>query len=207
MFGGGTASAPSRGSHCMMLAESDFVVLNAVHLKKMAAVAQIAEVTELAADDVARCIATATEKGWLMDMGADGVMPLEECIAQVTNHYREAYAALRSEAALLDWYRNFESLNQRFIAAVTEWQESDGDERRERRVLQAGGRLAKDIAQLVPLIPRYATYVRRLERSMERVDAGESDFICKPTVDSVHTVWFEFHEDILAVLDRARDTT
>jgi hypothetical protein len=190
-----------------MLAESDFIVLNAVYLKKIAAVPQIAEVTELAADDVARCLAAATEKGWLMDMGPEGVMPLEECIAQVTGHYREAYAGLRSDAALSDWYRNFESLNHRFIAAVTEWQESDGDERRERRVLQAGERLAKDIGQLLPLIPRYATYVRRLERSMERVDAGERDFICKPTVDSVHTVWFEFHEDILGVLDRPRDTT
>jgi hypothetical protein len=190
-----------------MLAESDFIVLNAVYLKKIAAVTQIAEVTGLAPDDVARCLAAATEQGWLMDMGSDGVMPLEEGIAQVTNHYREAYAGLRSDAALFDWYRNFESLNTRFIAAVTEWQESDGDERSERRVLKAGERLAKDIAQLVPLIPRYAAYVRRLERSMERVDAGERDFVCKPTVDSVHNVWFEFHEDILTVLGRLRDTT
>jgi len=190
-----------------MLAESDFIILNAVYLKKLVAVPQIAEVTELAPDDVARCVAAATERGWLMDMGPDGVMPLEEGIEQVTNHYREVYASLRSEAALSDWYRNFETLNKRFIAAVTEWQESDGDERSERHLLQAAERLAKDIAKLVPRIPRYAGYVRRLERSMERVDAGEHDFVCKPTVDSVHSVWFEFHEDILTVLDRPRDTT
>ena len=122
-------------------------------------------------------------------------------------HYRTAYAGVRADAAVLGWYENFEALNTRFIAAVSEWQRTEGDERVERRLLQAAGRLARDIAQLVPQIPRYASYPQRLERSIDRVDSGERDFVCKPTVDSVHNIWFEFHEDILAVLGRPRDTT
>jgi hypothetical protein len=133
-------------------------------------------------------------------------MVLEEGIAQVTGYYREAYSELRSDTALTDWYKAFESLNERFVAAVTEWQETSS-ERSERRVMQAGDRLAKDIARLIPHVPRYDSYVRRLERSMECVDAGERDYVCNPMVDSVHSVWFEFHEDILTVLGRVRDTT
>ena len=190
-----------------MLPELDFVVLNAIFLKKMASATQIAESTGLPPDSVARCLAAAAEQGWLMDMASAGAMLLEEGIAQVTAYYRDAYAGLRTDPALINWYQNFESLNARFIAAVSEWQKSEGDERIERRVLQTAERLAKDIGQLVPCIARYGSYSRRLEYSMERVDAGERDFVCKPTVDSVHNIWFEFHEDILAVLGRARDTT
>jgi hypothetical protein len=42
---------------------------------------------------------------------------------------------------------------------------------------------------------------------MDLVDQGRREFVCKPTLDSVHNIWFEFHEDILAVLGRPRDTT
>jgi hypothetical protein len=201
------APARRRGRHDEMLAESDFIVLNVVYLKKMAGAAQIAEATGLAADAVAQRLATAAGQGWLMDMGPAGAMLLEEGIAQVTAYYRDAYAGLRTDPALIKWYENFESLNERFIAVVSEWQKSEGDDRIERRVLQTAERLAKDIGQLVPRIARYASYPRRLERSMDRVDAGERDFVCKPTLDSVHNIWFEFHEDILAVLGRPRDTT
>ncbi|MCW5657079.1 MAG: hypothetical protein KIT60_05210 [Burkholderiaceae bacterium] len=190
-----------------MLAEPNFLVLNAVYLKKVVGAPQIAEMTGVSSDDVARCLAAATEQGWLMDMGPDGVMVLDDGITEVKRHYDEAYSDLRSNPALSDWYQGFESLNTRFVAAVTEWQESGGADRSERRVMQAAERLAKDIARLVPFIPRYASYVSRLERSTERVDEGERDYVCNPIVDSVHNVWFEFHEDILTVLAKPRDTT
>ncbi len=189
-----------------MLSESDFLVLNAIFLKKVVAAPQVAEMTGIAVEDIERCLEAATRQGWLMDMGADGVMALEEGLAQVTGHYQTAYADLRSNAVLTDWYKAFESLNHRFVGAVTEWQETDS-ERSQQRIMQAADRLAQDIAKLIPFIPRYAAYVRRMERSMERADAGERDYVCNPTVDSVHNVWFEFHEDILHVLGRPRDTT
>jgi hypothetical protein len=190
-----------------MLSEPEFVALNAIYLKKMATAQAIAEVTGLPVEDVAQCFAAAAERGWLMEMPPGGAMLLEEGIAQVLAHYREAHAQLRTDPALAQWYEGFEQLNTRFIAAVSDWQRGEGDERAQRRLLQAAERLARDIGQLVPRLPRYATYARRLERSMDKIDAGERDFVCKPTVDSVHNIWFEFHEDILAVLGRSRDNT
>lgn len=189
-----------------MLSDTDFIALNAIYLKKMATAAAISEVTALPVDTVSQRLAAAAEQGWIMDLPT-GAMLLDEGIEQILAYYRDAYSGIRADPAAVKWYENFETLNTRFIAAVSEWQRTEGDERVERRLLQTAERLAKDIAQLVAQIPRYATYPQRLERSMDKVHSGQRDFVCKPTVDSVHNIWFEFHEDILAVLGRPRDTT
>jgi hypothetical protein len=189
-----------------MLSDSDFVTLNAIYLKKMAIAQTIADVNGLPGEVVAERLAAAIDAGWVMDLPT-GAMLLTEGTEQVLAYYREIYADVRAEPALLKWYEGFEVLNERFIGLVTEWQKSEGDERVERRLLQAAGKLVKDIGQLVPQIPRYAAYIRRFEHSIDLVDQGQRDFVCKPTLDSVHNIWFEFHEDILAVLGRPRDTT
>ena len=188
-----------------MLCDNDFIALNAIYLKKMATAATIAEVTALPVDIVSQRIAAAVEQGWLMDLPS-GAMLLDEGIAQILAFYNDAYASVRTDPTVVKWYQNFEALNTRFIAAVSEWQRTEGDPRVERRLLQTAERLAKDIVQLVPQIPRYTSYPQRLQRSIDKVDSGQRDFVCKPTVDSVHNIWFEFHEDILAVLGRPRDT-
>jgi hypothetical protein len=59
---------------------------------------------------------------------------------------------------------------------------------------------------LTPLLSRYEIYVDRFNASVTRIDEGDKDFVCKPTIDSVHNIWFEFHEDILSVIGRPRDT-
>lgn len=189
-----------------MLSDTDFATLNAIYLKKMATASTIREVTGLAPDVVGRHLAAAEEAGWIMNLPS-GAMLVTEGMEQVLAYYRATYAGVRTDAALLKWYESFEGLNVRFIGQVTEWQQTEGDERVERRLLQSAQKLARDLAQLIPQIPRYATYVRRIERAMDKVDQGERDFVCKPTIDSVHNIWFEFHEDILAVLGRPRDTT
>ncbi|MGI3780466.1 MAG: hypothetical protein ACRYG2_06770, partial [Janthinobacterium lividum] len=57
----------------------------------------------------------------------------------------------------------------------------------------------------VASVPRYERYADRLDTALQRVDEGDVAFVTSPTVDSVHNVWFEFHEDILTVLGRPRD--
>jgi hypothetical protein len=189
-----------------MLSDADFVTLNAIYLKKMAVAQTIAQVNDLPLEVVSERLAAATDAGWIMDLPT-GAMLLTDGTEQVLSYYHETYANMRADPSLLKWYEGFEVLNERFIGLVTEWQKTEGDERVERRLLQAAGKLAKDIGQLVPQIPRYASYTRRFEHSMDLVDQGQRDFVCKPTLDSVHNIWFEFHEDILAVLGRPRDTT
>jgi len=189
-----------------MVSDDEFSVLNALYLKKMATAVTIADITTMPAKEVAGLLEKAAAEGFSIAL-PDGAMLLPEGTQAVLEYYRSKYAQLRNEPALRQWYEDFELLNSRFIAAVTDWQKSDGDERVERKLLQCAERLSRDIAQLVPGLPRYAQYLQRFERSMERVDQGQRDYVCKPTLDSVHNIWFEFHEDILAVLGRPRDTT
>ena len=192
-----------------MLSDTSFVALNAIHLKKTvtaATAATIADVTALPAETVSQRLVAATDEGWILDLPT-GVKLLPEGAEQVLAYYRDVYADVRIDPSLIGWYENFETLTTRFMAAVSKWQRSEGDEHVERCLLQAAERLLRDIGLLVSQIPRYATYMRRLERSMDRVHSGLRDFICKPTVDSMHNIWFEFNEDILAVLGRPRGTT
>lgn len=189
-----------------MISDNEFAVLNAMYLKKMATAATIAEVTALPVDEVGKQLSQALESGKMTQL-PDGGTLLPLGTQAVLDYYRDAYADVRTDPKVVQWYEDFEDINSRFIAAVTEWQKSAGDERAERKLLRYAERLAQDIDQLVPRIPRYAEYVRRIDRSMEKVDQGERDYVCKPTIDSVHNIWFEFHEDILAVLGRPRDTT
>jgi hypothetical protein len=89
---------------------------------------------------------------------------------------------------------------------VSEWQSTDGDERIQSRLIKTVERLSKNLQELTPLIPRYESYRNRFGASIARIDEGEKEFVCTPTIDSVHNIWFEFHEDILSVIGRPRDT-
>lgn len=189
-----------------MLSENDFAVFNAIYLKKMASAETIAEVAGLDAETVGERLAASAEAGLTLALPG-GAMLLEGGTAAVLAYYHETYAEVRTRPEVLHWYERFEVINSRFIGQVTEWQQSEGDERIERRLLQTAERLTRELQDLLDAVPRYAHYQQRFQRSMDRVDQGQRDFVCKPTLDSVHNIWFEFHEDILAVLGRPRDTT
>jgi len=55
------------------------------------------------------------------------------------------------------------------------------------------------------IVPRFASYGPRLQRAIETAGAGDSRFINDPRQDSVHTIWFECHEDFLTTLGRSRE--
>ena len=52
--------------------------------------------------------------------------------------------------------------------------------------------------------PRFGIYGRRFTEAVDAVDAGRPEFVAAPTEDSVHTVWHEFHEDLLRTLGKER---
>jgi len=186
-----------------MIDEPTFSALNAVYLKKMATAAQVAELTEANVATVEGVLAQATAQGWLME--AEGkFMLLPEGTKAVLDGYGARYREQRADERVEAWYRRFETLNAQFIQQVSEWQ-GGGDERAQGRLMRSVERLVKSLDELVPSIPRYADYIRRFEHGLGLIDRGQLDYIAKPTLDSVHNVWFEFHEDILSVLGRPRD--
>ncbi len=184
--------------------DETFLVLNGSHLKKMATADDIAAAVGVAPQVAADALADAVGKGWAMAVeGRFLVLP--DGTAEVHRRYAQAYGALRENSSVIAWYDRFEILNTQFIKAVSDWQNSDGDPKAETKVIRIVERLMKALGELTPTIPRYAHYVRRFGDGVARIDRGERDYLCGPTIDSVHTIWFEFHEDILSVIGRPRD--
>jgi hypothetical protein len=186
------------------LGERDFAILNAVYLKKMASPDHVAEVANVDLGDVTRVLEAGARDGSLIDLGGQFMLG-DEGRARVLAFYENEYADARTRDALRAWYERFESVNAQFIALVTDWQKSDGDPRIQERLVRLVERHVTALRQLTDEIPRYEGYAARFERSLTKVDRGERDYVCKPTIDSVHNVWFEFHEDILAVMGKPRE--
>ena len=185
--------------------DATFDVLNAIYLHKMATAAHVAAVTEIALGEAEAILVRQQTEEAVLDL--EGSWLLQEAgTAKVLAYYRSVYAPLRAEGSIIHWYERFEtSLNQQFIKAVSQWQTSEGDERARDKMAKLVERMIRSLGQITDSVPRYKKYGRRFEHAMARADRGETDFVCKPTVDSMHNIWFEFHEDILAVVGRPRD--
>ncbi len=187
------------------LSEQEFLVLNGAHLKKMATAKDLASAVGLEVSVVEAVLDAAAGNNLLMVAeGKHLLFPAGTNAVQ--EYYRTVYGPMRSNDLVLGWYERFEAVNEQFIKQVSEWQSTDGDERVQSRMIKTVERLTKNLQELTPLLPRYEIYVDRFNASVTRVDQGDKDFVCKPTIDSVHNIWFEFHEDILSVIGRPRDT-
>jgi DNA-binding MarR family transcriptional regulator len=62
------------------------------------------------------------------------------------------------------------------------------------------------LAALCDGLARFAGHETRLRYALDRVLAGEHDWLTKPMFPSYHSCWFELHEDLLATLGRERTT-
>jgi hypothetical protein len=190
----------------MSSAEEDatFLVLNGAHLKKMATADDIAAAVGLPREVAVAELAAAVEKGWAMSV--DGrYLVVPDGTSAVHEYYAKFYGPLRGDAAIEGWFARFETLNDQFIRAVSDWQKNEEDEKAKAKVLKVVERLIKALGDIISAIPRYENYARRFTESVGRVDRGEREYVCGPSIDSVHTIWFELHEDILSVLGRPRD--
>lgn len=55
------------------------------------------------------------------------------------------------------------------------------------------------------VVARFGPYRTRLRAALDKVDDGDWTYLGSPSVDSVHTVWMECHEDFLLTLGRSRE--
>lgn len=189
-----------------MISETEFALLNAVFLKKVASLDEIADITAIPLE-TADELAAKFHDGEALISTPGGLMIMPVGTDLVLAYYRDRYAATRSDPMVKEWYERFEVLNARFIAAISDWQRSERDPAALEKVVQIVERLMQSIEQLLRAVPRYEGYNRRFQAAIDRIDAGDTAYVSSPMKDSVHNVWFEFHEDVLAVLGRPRDTT
>lgn len=199
-------SAEATVSDATALDDAAFTLLNVVHLKRMVSEADLAALLGTTEQDIAARLAPWLAAGLAMAL-APGVMLMPEGTAAVHGHYHARYASLRQQASLHEWYGRFETLNTRFIAALTRWQQQGQDDDTLFRALEIVEALVKALDALRADVPRYADYQRRFAAAIDAIEEGDTDLLCNPRRDSAHNIWFEFHEDVLCVLGRPRDTT
>jgi hypothetical protein len=66
-------------------------------------------------------------------------------------------------------------------------------------------RVEPALRRTTEIVPRFGAYLPRLQAAMARVEEGDWAWLTSPTLDSVHTVWMECHEDYLQTLGRSRE--
>ena len=124
-----------------------------------------------------------------------------------------AVAGVRDAVTAL--HADFVPLNRRFGTACTNWQirptridpmafNDHTDWTWDERVLrtltsldQAFGHLC---IQLTDCLQRFDGYADRCSSALAKVNAGQRRWADAPDLDSCHTVWIQFHEDLLATL-------
>ncbi len=183
--------------------DASFEVLNAVYLRKIATADHVAVVALRSPDEVRTVLADQGEKGLVEDLGGQFMLS-DEGTAAVLAGYEERYAKLREDDEVETWYQRFETLNSQFLNVISAWQTSGEDEGALDKVLKLINRQIRALDTISPTIPRYAKYSERFSKSLEIVEGGQKEYVTSLSVDSLHNIWFEFHEDVLTLLGRPR---
>jgi hypothetical protein len=106
-------------------------------------------------------------------------------------------------------YDRFMAVNKPVKDLCARWQTQAGDQ--EARFMTAE-ELAEIVERVRPALrragqvaPRFEAYIPRLDAAIDAARAGDDRFVTDPRVDSVHSIWFECHEDYLTSLGRDRE--
>lgn len=189
----------------MAIDETSFQALNSLYLRKMGGVETIAVCSGLDQQAVRPILDRALIDDLVIDLGAEYVLS-DNGRKVILVFYNETYDNLRKASKVREWYEQFEILNSEFLKLISKWQASGMERRILSQLLRVVERHIAAIGRIVESIPRYRVYADRFTNAMERVDLGDTSFVTNPLADSIHNIWFEFHEDILAVIGRPRDT-
>jgi hypothetical protein len=199
------------------LTKTEYDVLNAVVLKRMADAAAAARLAGVEPAEVDRALRSLEAQGLLVRVGAPA-LPTDAAGAALEQTARQLYSSAREDAAVADQVARFETTNAQFLTAMTAWQQVDiggrvvtndhSDAGYDDKVIS---RLEKLLTRIDPLLealaahdPRFGIYGQRFRDAADAVDAGRTEFVASPTEDSIHTVWHEFHEDLLRTLGKER---
>ncbi len=200
-----------------VLGKAEYRLLNVVALKKMASAGALADATGLPPGQVEDRLRYLAGLG-LVETVAGSALPSDGAEAALIQSAAEHYAALREDPAVLALADGFEDINARLLAAMSAWQQVDiggqkvandhTDSAYDDKIITRIDRLVQRLDPLLDALGRYdgrfAGYRERLAAALDAIDEGRHELVSSPTADSVHTIWFEFHEDLLRTLGRER---
>jgi pyruvate,orthophosphate dikinase len=147
-------------------------------------------------------------QGWL-DSTARG-WRLTPAGRQVTSTLVAQERATLDAAELKALYGEFCTANAELKATMTAWQlcadgtpNDHGDKAYDQTVTARLSVLHANadstVERIAQAAPRLAHYRRRLAHALDKIRQGEAAYVARPIIDSYHTVWFELHEDLIAI--------
>jgi pyruvate,orthophosphate dikinase len=192
----------------------ELAVMRAMRLKGRATIDQLAAATGLARERLASTVDALLSDGQAREVGG-AVMLLPAAKERLEALLDEERRGIDG-GAVRGIYDEFTPVNQDFKALAAEWQLRDGEPNDHADAVYDQSVLDQlpDIhRRLMPLVERMAGLVARLrpfhvrfEHALRRVQAGEHEWFLKPLLDSYHTVWFEFHEELIGLAGLSRLT-
>jgi hypothetical protein len=194
---------------------TELAVLQAVRLKGRVTLADLAATLDEDLDDITKAAEQLTESGLLVGGATLRISPggRERLDALLAAERKSIDTAAMAAA-----YDDFRSVNPDFKALVTEWQLKGGpagkpnthdDAEYDAAVLT---RLDEVHARVLPIIdavaaqlPRLDSYSSKLIAALGKIKAGDSAWLARPLIDSYHTVWFEWHEELIGAVGLTRE--
>ncbi|MEM6105743.1 MarR family transcriptional regulator [Mycobacterium sp. 050272] len=191
---------------------TELAVLQAVRLKGRVSPADLSATLNQDVDDAVEQL---TASGFLVGdamlrISASGRDRLDTLLAQER--------AGIDEAAVTAAYDDFRSVNADFKALVTDWQLKGGpagkpnahdDAEYDAAVLARldgiHARVLVIIEAVAAQVPRLTAYSVKLVAALDKVKAGDNTWLTRPLIDSYHTVWFEWHEELIGAAGLTRD--
>jgi pyruvate,orthophosphate dikinase len=205
-----TDKEPRSDNH---MENQELAILRALRLKGRASPQELATASGVSEREVAWILTDLVEAGGAREVNGSYMLlpPARERLNVLLEEEREGVDA----DAVNELYEAFAAVNQDFKQLATDWQTRDGepnehaDAAYDQQVLDRLPPIHERVAPIVDgvavLAPRLAPYRSRLENALERVRAGEHAWLLKPLIDSYHTVWFELHEELIALAGLSRE--
>lgn len=184
---------------------NELVVLQAVRLKGRVSRDDLGS-------NVGRTVDELVESGLLVDgptlrLSAEGRARVDELLTSERSSV--------DTAAITATYNEFRSVNGEFKALVTDWQlrngqpnphdDADYDAAVLTRLYEVHKRVTPIVAAASAELPRLSRYSEKLQSALDRVRSGETMWLCRPLIDSYHTVWFELHEELILAAGLTRE--
>jgi hypothetical protein len=121
-----------------------------------------------------------------------------------------------TEAAVERAFERFLPLNGELLRLCSDWQvKRDGSTNDHRdaaydwsviqRLVALDERAGAVARHASRALERLTPYRDRLRDARRRVEDGEHEWFTSPRIDSYHTVWMQWHEDLLLALGRERE--
>ena len=141
----------------------------------------------------------------------DGVITLSPAGEDVLAAWYASDRSKLDETHKEKLHQAFRPLDLKLKTIANAWQDADAKDDWDRRLQAIEALSALHDSTLVfldehlPLLPRLEEYRSRLVTASEKVLDGDTDYFVGVRVDSYHTAWFNFHEDLLRLLERERE--